>query len=52
MIYVRWKEIITKVGDKWVLKSRDGKKTLGEFDTKEDAEKREAQINFFKHKKK
>ena len=41
--------MIIKQGSKFVLKSRDGSKTLGTFDTKEQAVKREKQINFFKH---
>lgn len=36
---------------KWVLYSRDGSKKLGEFDSKEDAIKREKQIQYFKHTK-
>lgn len=42
-------EVIRKIGSKWVLFTRDGKKRLGEFDTKEGALKRERQIQFFKH---
>ena len=41
--------MIVKQGSKFVLKSKDGSKTLGTFDTKEQAVKREKQINFFKH---
>jgi hypothetical protein len=41
--------MIIKQGSKFVVKSRDGSKTLGTFDTKEQAVKREKQINFFKH---
>ncbi len=41
--------MIIKQGSKFVLKSRDGSKTLGTFETKEQAVKREKQINFFKH---
>lgn len=41
-------EVIRYEGGKWVLYSRDGKKKLGEFDTKEAAVKRERQIQFFK----
>tara|TARA_R100001510_G_scaffold33796_1_gene30242 strand:- start:192 stop:338 length:147 start_codon:yes stop_codon:yes gene_type:complete len=41
--------MIIKQGSKFVLKSKDGSKTLGTFDTKEQAMKREKQINFFKH---
>jgi hypothetical protein len=40
--------MIRKEGNKWILFSHDGKKHLGEFDSKEAAEKRERQINFFK----
>jgi hypothetical protein len=43
--------MIRKVGEKWVLFSSDGKKQLGEFDSKEAALKRERQIQFFKHQK-
>jgi hypothetical protein len=49
MLYVRVKEVIQKIGDKWVLMTKDGKKKLGEFDSEEAAKKREAQINAFKH---
>ena len=41
--------MIIRQGSKFVLKSKDGSKTLGTFDTKEQAIKREKQINFFKH---
>ena len=41
--------MIIKQGSKFVLKSKDGSKVLGKFDTKEQALKREKQINFFKH---
>lgn len=41
--------IIRKVGSKWVLFSKKGKR-LGTFDSKKAAEKREREINFFKHK--
>lgn len=40
--------IIRQEDGKWVLYSHEGKK-LGEFDTKEEAEKREREINYFKH---
>ena len=43
--------MIKKVGSKWILYSRDGTKKLGEFDTKEDAEEREKEINRIKHMK-
>ena len=41
--------MIIKQGSKFVLKSKDGSKTLGTFDTKEQAVKRVKQINFFKY---
>ena len=41
--------MIIKQGLKFILKNKDGSKTLGTFDTKEQAVKREKQINFFKH---
>jgi hypothetical protein len=43
-------EMLKREGSKWVLYSKDGSKKLGEFDTKEDALKRERQIQYFKHK--
>jgi hypothetical protein len=43
------KEVIKHEGNKWVLYSHDGLKKLGEFDSEEDAKKRERQIQFFKH---
>lgn len=42
--------MIVKVGDKFVIKSEDGSKTLGTYTTKEEAEKRLKQIEYFKHK--
>ena len=42
--------MIKKEGSKYVLYSKDGKKKLGTFKTKEEAEKRERVINYFKHK--
>lgn len=42
-------EVIRHEDGKWVLYSHDGSKKLGEFETKEEAEKRERQIQFFKH---
>ena len=42
-------EIIKQEGSKWVLYTSDGKKKLGEYGTKEEALKRERQIQFFKH---
>jgi len=40
--------VIKKEGSKFVLHSKDGSKKLGEFATREEAVKREKQINFFK----
>ena len=37
---------------KYVVKSEDGKKNLGTYETKEEAEKRLQQIEYFKHKAK
>lgn len=44
--------MIRQKGSKWVLLSKDGSKTLGTFGTKAQAEDRERQIQFFKHKSK
>ncbi len=41
--------MIKPEGGKWVLYSADGSKKLGEFDTEEEAKKREKQIQAFKH---
>ena len=41
--------MIIKQGSKFVLKNKDGSKTLGTCDTTEQAMKREKQINFFKY---
>jgi hypothetical protein len=43
--------MIRKVGDKYVLFNKDGKKRLGEFPTKDKALLREKQIQYFKHVK-
>ena len=43
--------MIIKQGDKWVIKSADGSKVLGTYDTKEEALKRLAQIEWFKKNK-
>jgi uncharacterized protein len=43
--------MIIKQGSKYILKSKDGSKNLGEFNTKEEAEKRERQILFFENRK-
>lgn len=44
--------MIRKVGDKYVLYSKDGKKKLGTYGSREAAKKREKQIQYFKHQKK
>lgn len=44
--------MIIKQGDKFVIKSEDGSKTLGTYATKEEAEKRLKQIEMFKAMKK
>mgnify|MGYP007126190674 CR=1 FL=1 len=43
--------MIKKRGNKWVIYSESGRR-LGVEDTREEAEKRLRQIEFFKHKKK
>lgn len=43
--------MIVKEKSKWILYNHDGTEILGEFDSKEEAEKRERQINYFKHLK-
>lgn len=43
--------MIVKQGNKYIIKSEKGK-TLGEFATREEAEKRLKQIEYFKHVKK
>lgn len=42
--------MILKEGDKYVIKSEDGSKTLGTYATREEAEKRLREIEYFKHK--
>ena len=42
-------EHIVKTGDKYKLVSKSSGKNLGEYDTKEGAEKRERQVQYFKH---
>jgi hypothetical protein len=42
-------ETIRHQGSKWVIYSKDGKKKLGTYTTKKDAEKRLGQIEYFKH---
>lgn len=43
--------MIKKEGNKYCLYSKDGTKKLGEFATREEAVKREMQIQYFKHAK-
>lgn len=43
-------EHIVKVGDKYRLLSHDGK-NLGTFATRAEAEKREREVEYFKHQK-
>lgn len=40
--------MIKKEGNQWKLYSKDGSKVLSSHDTKEEAEHREKQVNFFK----
>jgi len=42
--------MIVKQGSNFVLKSKDGKKTLGTYKTKEEALKRLRQVEFWKSK--
>lgn len=44
--------MIRKKGSQYVLKSKDGTKTLGTFASREAAQKRERQIQYFKHRSK
>jgi hypothetical protein len=46
-----YKEVIKKVGGKYVLYPKSGGKRLGTFRTKAAAKRRDRQINYFKHKK-
>jgi hypothetical protein len=43
-------ETIKKVGDKYRLVSKSSGKNLGTYDTRAAAEKRERQVQYFKHK--
>src|ERR1700722_2731251 len=43
--------MIEHKGDKWLVKSESGDKTLGTFSSKEEAEKRLRQIEYFKSHK-
>lgn len=40
--------MIVKIGDKWVVKSKDGSHQFGEYDTEEAAKKRLAEVEAFK----
>lgn len=42
--------MIVKQGTKYVIKSEDGSKVLGTYDSKEQAVKRLRQIEFFRNK--
>lgn len=44
--------MIRKNGNTWVLYSKDGKKILFTSDKKSEVEKREREINYFKHRRK
>ena len=48
---ISFKEHIVKTGDKYRLVSRSSGKNLGTYDTKEGAEKRERQVQYFKNAK-
>lgn len=41
--------MIVKIGDKWVVKSKDGSQQFGEYDTEEAAKNRLAEVEAFKH---
>lgn len=41
--------MIVKIGDKWVVKSKDGSQQFGEYDTEEAAKKRLTEVEAFKH---
>lgn len=43
-------EVIRKENGKYVLRSKDGSRVLGRFDSRADAERHERRVNFFKHK--
>ena len=45
-------ETIRKDGNKYCLLSRKSKKNLGCYSSRKGAEKREKQVNYFKHLKK
>lgn len=42
--------MIVKSGSKYLVKSEDGKKRLGTYNTHEAANKRLGQIEYFKHR--
>lgn len=42
--------MIVKSGNKWLLKTKDGKRTIGVHNTKKDALAQERAINISKHK--
>lgn len=42
--------MILRENGKFVIKSEDGSKTLGTYNTREEAEKRLQEIEYFKHK--
>lgn len=42
--------MIKKQGSKYIVYSKDGKKKLGEFSSRKEAQKREKQVKFFKKK--
>ena len=44
-------EVVRKTGSTWTIFSKDGSKKLGEYDTKEAAQKRLGQIEYFKNVK-
>lgn len=46
-----WLRKIVKEGSKWVVKTEDGSKTLGPYNSKEAAEHRLKQIEYWKNKK-
>lgn len=41
--------MIVKIGDKWVVKSKDGSQQFGEYNTEEAAQKRLEEVEAFKH---
>ena len=51
MELLTFKEHIVRTGDKYRLVSKSTGKNLGTYDTKEGAEKRERQVQYFKNAK-